>query len=276
VTGQAFNPGGGFQGSHFLFVSEDGTISGWPSGGLALILKSPDPANIYKGTTLVTVGGNSYLLSANFGTGKIDVFKGDPSFPDLPGKFDDPNLSANFAPFNIAKLGNTVYVTYALKNGKDDVPGDGNGFVTAFSQDGTVIGRIAAHGVLNSPWGLALAPKGFGSFAGDLLVGNFGNGEINVFSPDPSSPGLLGHLTDAKTGNALAIEGLWGLIVGNGKSAGNAHDIYFTAGPDDEKGGVFGVIQSVPEPGSAVLAIIAIGAISASFAWKNRRPHATC
>jgi uncharacterized protein (TIGR03118 family) len=275
VTGQTFNPGSAFNGSHFLFVSEDGTISGWQSGGLALVLQSPDPANIYKGTTLVTVGGHSYLLSANFGTGKIDVFKGDTSAPNLPGNFVDPNLAASFAPFNIAKLGNTVYVTYALKNGKDDVPGDGNGFVTAFTQDGTLIGRIAAHGVLNSPWGLALAPSGFGSFAGDLLVGNFGNGEINVFNPDPSSPGLLGHLTDAKTGNALAIKGLWGLIVGNGKSAGNVHDIYFTAGPDDEKGGVLGVIQSVPEPGSGVLAIIAIGAISAGLAWKNCPRYAT-
>src|SRR5262249_41126063 len=189
--------------------------------------------------------------------------------PDLPGKFVDPNLAANFAPFNVAKLGNTVYITYALKNGKDDVPGDGNGFVTAFTQDGVLLGRIAAHGVLNSPWGLAIAPSGFGSFAGDLLVGNFGNGEINVFSADPNSPGLLGHLTDAKTGNALAIEGLWGLIVGNGKSGGNVRDIYFTAGPDDEKGGVFGVIQSVPEPATPVLPLIPIPPTSPPLTRKN-------
>src|SRR5262249_48105769 len=151
VTGQAFNPGSGFSGSNFLFVSEDGTISGWQSGGLALVLQSPDPANIYKGTTLVSIGVHHYLLSANFGTGKIDVFKGDSSAPNLTGNFTDPNLAANYAPFNIAKLGNTVYVTYALKSGKDDLPGDGNGFVTAFTQDGVLLGRIAAHGPLNSP-----------------------------------------------------------------------------------------------------------------------------
>ena len=145
----------------------------------------------------------------------------------------------------------------------------------AFDENGNFLGRIGTMGTLNSPWGLAIAPSGFGSIAGDLLVGNFGDGRINVFSPDPSSPAFLGQLTDAKTGNPLSIDGLWGLIPGNGGSTGNIQDIYFTAGPDGESGGVLGVLQSVPEPGSAVLAMISLGTLSAGGAWKNRRRKAT-
>ena len=123
--------------------------------------------------------------------------------------------------------------------------------------------------------GVSDCASGFGSFAGDLLVGNFGDGTINIFSPDPNSPAFLGQLTDAKTGKPLSIDGLWGLIPGNGAGAGNLHDIYFTAGPNGESGGVFGVLQSVPEPGSAVLAMISIAAMSAGWGWKKRRGRAS-
>jgi uncharacterized protein (TIGR03118 family) len=280
VTGIAFNGGSGFNGDRFLFVSEDGTISGWRDslGSNAERLQLPDPTNVYKGVTLDTTGGHSYLLAANFHTGKIDVFKGDPGAPDLLGKFVDPGLSNGFAPFNISKLGNTIYVTYALQaaNGKDDSPGPGNGFVTAFDENGSFLGRIANGGKLDSPWGLAIAPSGFGSLAGDLLVGNFGDGTINIFSADPNSPASLGQLTDANTGNALSIDGLWGLIAGNGGDAGNIHDIYFTAGPNGKSGGVLGVLHSVPEPSSAVLALISLGTVSVGWTWKkNRRRRAT-
>jgi uncharacterized protein (TIGR03118 family) len=203
------------------------------------------------------------------------VKKADTTAPDLTGKFTDPNLSANYAPFNISKLGNTIYVTYALQNGKDDLPGPGHGFVNAFDENGNLLARIGTMGALNSPWGLAIAPSGFGSLAGDLLVGNFGDGRINVFRPDPSAPAFLGQLTDLTTGQPLSIDGLWGLIPGNGTSAGNIHDIYFTAGPNDESGGVLGVLQSIPEPSSALLALISIAAISTGWAWKSRQPRAT-
>ncbi len=273
VTGQVFNAGTGFNSDRFLFVSEDGTISGWRGalGTTAEVLQLSDPANTYKGVTLDTTGGHSYLLSANFTTGKIDVLKGDAGAPELPGKFQDPAIPNGYAPFNISKLGNTIYVTYALQNGKDDVAGPGHGFVAAFDQNGVFLGRIGTMGTLNSPWGLAIAPSGFGSLAGDLLVGNFGDGRINVFSADPNSPTFLGQLTDAKTGNPLSIDGLWGLIPGNGTGAGNLHDIYFTAGPNGESGGVLGVLQSVPEPSSVVLAMISIAAVSAGWARNRRR-----
>ena len=278
VTGQVFNGGSGFNGDRFLFVSEDGTISGWRTalGTTAENLQLPDAGNIYKGVALDTIGGHSYLLSANFHAGKIDVLKGDAGAPDLAGKFVDPGLPSGYAPFNISKLGNTIYVTYAVQNGKDDSPGAGHGFVSAFDQNGTFLTRIGTMGALNSPWGLAIAPSGFGSLAGDLLVGNFGDGHINIFSADPNAPGFIGQLTDAKTGNTLAIDGLWGLIPGDGSGAGNVHDIYFTAGPNDEAGGVFGVLQSVPEPGSAVPAVISIAAMSAGWTWKKRCSRSQC
>src|SRR5208283_361042 len=132
------------------------------------------------------------------------------------------------------------------------------------------LGRIGNMGTLNSPWGLAIAPSGFGSLAGDLLVGNFGDGRINVFSADPNSPAFLGQMTDATTGKPLSIDGLWGLIPGNGTGAGSMNDIYFTAGPNGESGGVLGVLQSVPEPSSAVLALISIAAMSAGWTWEKR------
>jgi uncharacterized protein (TIGR03118 family) len=277
VTGQVFNGGAAFNGDRFLFVSEDGTISGWRNalGANAEVLQTPLPDNTYKGVTLDTTGGHSYLLSANFRTGNIDVMKGDNGAPDLTGKFLDPNLPAGYAPFNISKLGNTIYVTYALQNGKDDLPGPGHGFVNAFDDNGNLLGRIGMMGTLNSPWGLAIAPSGFGSLAGDLLVGNFGDGRINIFRADPSSPAFLGQLTDARTGSALSIEGLWGLIPGNGVGAGSLSDIYFTAGPNDESGGVLGSLQSIPEPTSAVLAMISIVAMSAVLRWKSRGQKAT-
>jgi uncharacterized protein (TIGR03118 family) len=280
VTGQTFNSASAssaFNKDVFLFVSEDGTISGWRGalGTTAEILQSPSTDNVYKGITLETMSGHSYLLSANFRAGTIDVLKGDTSAPDLTGKFLDPNLPANYAPFNISKLGNTIYVSYALQNGKDDMPGPGHGFVNAFDENGNLLGRIGTMGTLNSPWGLAIAPSGFGSLAGDLLVGNFGDGCINVFSPNPGSAAFLGQLTDVTTGQALSIDGLWGLIPGNGGNAGNINDIYFTAGPNNESGGVLGLLQSVPEPSSAILAMIPLGMLFARWGWRIRRRKAT-
>ena len=264
-TGQAFNSANGsgaFNGDTFLFVSEDGTVSGWrPAlGTTAEVLQTASPNNVYKGTTLVMTGGHAYLLSANLKTGSIDVLKGDQGAPDLVGKFTDPNLPSGFAPFNIQVLGGIVYVSYAKQNatGRDDDPGKGNGFVSAFSTGGSFLRRIGTQGTLNSPWGLAIAPASFGQFAGDLLVGNFGDGTINVFSVNPAGPGFLGQLA-GPNGAPLDIDGLWALIPGNGGNSGNSQSIYFSAGPDGETHGVFGVISAVPEPSTALLLLSGVG-----------------
>jgi len=274
VTGQVFSGvAGQFNSDLFLFVSEDGTISGWRGalGTTAEVLQSPDPANTYKGAAIDAIGGHSYLYSANFHAGTIDILKGDAGAPDLASKFVDPGLPAGYAPFNIQLLGNTMYVTYALQaaNKTDDDPGAGHGFVSAFDVQGNFEGRIASQGTLDSPWGLAIAPSSFGSIAGDLLVGNFGDGRINVFSPDPAHPAFLGQL-DGPDGNPIAIDGLWALIAGNDGAGGSSSKIYFSAGPDGESHGLFGVITAVPEPGSVVLALIGIGVIAVRGRWGRK------
>ena len=256
-TGQAFNPqasSGAFNHDAFLFVGEDGTISGWRGalGTAAEILQTGDTANVYKGTTVDTVGGHEYLLSANFRAGTIDVLKGDNGAPNLTGKFTDPNLPAGFAPFNIRELAGKLYVTYAMQDSfkHDDVPGAGLGFVNEFDLQGNLITRIATQGTLNSPWGLEIAPPEFGPIAGDLLVGNFGDGTINTF--DPNGGGFKGQL-DGPDGKPLSIDGLWALTVGNNGSGGSSDKLYFSAGPSSESHGLFGLVLQVPDVGSTLI-----------------------
>jgi uncharacterized protein (TIGR03118 family) len=262
VTGQVFNSTAGFNGDRFLFVSEDGTISGWRGaiGTTAEVLQSPSDAN-YKGAALATISGNTYLYAANFHSGAIDILKGTAGAPDLMGRLTDPGIPNGYAPFNIQLLGGKLYVTYALQGpGKDEQAGPGLGFVSVFDTQGNFLGRVGSNGALNAPWGLAIAPASFGSFAGDLLVGNFGDGTINAF--DLSTDNFVGQLKGTN-GQPLVIDGLWGLTPGNDTAAGNSNSIYFSAGPQDESNGLFGVINAVPEPSSMVLALFAVGFVIA-------------
>jgi uncharacterized protein (TIGR03118 family) len=268
VTGQVFNDGSQFNGDLFLFGSEDGTISGWrPSLGTnAEVLQTALPSNSYKGLTLESVSGNSYLFAADFEDAQIDVLKGSAGAPDLSGSFTDPNLPSGYAPFNIQNLGGTLYVTYAVVGPDgDDVAGAGNGIVNAFDAQGNLVRRIATGGVLDSPWGLAIAPTSFGDLAGKLLIGNFGDGTIHAFDPG-STDSLLGALTDG-AGHPVSIDGLWALLPGNGAGAGDPDAIYFSAGPDEESHGLFGVIHA-PEPGTGPL--LAAGLAAIGFARRRR------
>ena len=231
VTGQVFNASSGtsFNGDQFLFVSEDGTISGWRGalGTMAETLVPGSASNVYKGAAFATVGTHSYLYAANFRAGTIDVQKGDPAAPGLTGGFADPTVPAGFAPFNIQKIGNSLFVTYALQDAAkhDDVAGLGNGFVDEFDLNGNLIRRVATQGTLNSPWGVTLAPAAFDALGGDLLIGNFGDGRINVF--DPTTASFLGQL-DGADGSPLMIDGLWALTPGNGGRARQpAIDLFF-------------------------------------------------
>ena len=257
-TGQVFNPNtSNFQGAHFIFATENGTIASWSGGSNAVISVDNSPADaIYKGLAMANSGSAAYLYATDFHNGKIDVF--DSSFmpTTLAGSFTDPSLPSGYAPFNIAASGNRLYVTYALQDAQreDDVPCPGCGFVDVFDTDGNFIQRLVSMGALNSPWGLAWAPSGFGSFAGDLLVGNFGDGTINVF--DPSNGNWIAQLRDAN-GNVITNLGLWEITFGNGGNGGSTGTLYFTAGipgPDNiEDHGLFGSLAPTPEPGTLTL-----------------------
>jgi uncharacterized protein (TIGR03118 family) len=230
----------------FIFVTEDGTISAW-NGGAATTIEVDQSGNgaVYKGVALGANAAGPMLYVANFNAGTVDVFDGKFAFVKAAGSFADPNIPTGFAPFNIANLNGKLYVSYALQDAQkhDDVAGAGNGFVDVFDMDGNLQTRLISQGALNSPWGMTIAPATFGAFGGALLVGNFGDGWINAF--DPNAGTMLGSLHDVR-GNVIAIDGLWGLIFGNGGTGGNANTLYFTAGPDGEQHGLFGSLAAAP------------------------------
>jgi uncharacterized protein (TIGR03118 family) len=258
-TGQVFNSASGsgaFNRDLFIFAAEDGTIAGW-RGALGTTAETLVLASdaVYKGLAQASIGSHSYLYAANFHSGAIDVFPGDAGAPSLTGNFLDPNLPAGYAPFGIQNLNGKIYVTYAMQDAAkhDDVPGAGHGFVDVFDTNGVLQTRLISRDPLNSPWGLALAPANFGEFSNDLLVGNFGDGTINAFdlTPGPNLGKFLGSMTD-KMGNPIVIDGLWGLIFGNGGDGGNPDTLYFTAGLNGETDGLFGSL-AVPVPPALIL-----------------------
>jgi uncharacterized protein (TIGR03118 family) len=267
VTGQVFNGTAAFNGDTFLFASENGTIAGWRGalGTTAETLFTLPFAN-YKG--LAISNDKSVLYAANFSLGTIDIIE-----PiGRTGSFLDPSAPAGYKPFNVQNLGGTLYVTFALASGSDDVPGAGHGFVSVFNPLNGTFSRLISQGALDSPWGVALAPAGFGSLGGDLLVGNFGDGKINAF--DKVTGALVGTLGDAAS-NPLVIDGLWGLTFGNGGNGGSTSSLYVTAGPNDESGGLFARIDSlsvapVPAPAEFALMLGGLGLLSAKRLRRRR------
>jgi uncharacterized protein (TIGR03118 family) len=232
----------------FIFATEDGTISGWASGaGAVLKVDESATAAVYKGLAMGSWGGTNYLYAANFYASTVDVF--DAKYQSVPwtGAFADAGIPSGFAPFGIQNLGGLLYVTYAKQNDQqhDDVAGPGNGYVNVFTPNGQLVKRFASNGALNSPWGIAIAPASFGDVAGTILIGNFGDGHINAF--DPITGALRGTLKDA-SGATVGVQGLWGLIVGNGGKGGDTNTLYFTAGIPGPGGhledhGLFGSIS---------------------------------
>ncbi len=271
-TGQVFNDTPGFQISGqpaaFLFATEEGTISGWsPAADRAnsiLLIDNSTSGAVYKGLAVANTNNGPMLYAANFQAGTIDVFDANLTAAASTGAFTDANLPAGFAPFNVQRIGRKLYVTYAMQDQTkhDDVAGPGNGLINVFDFNGNLLGRLVSNGALNSPWGLAMAPGNFGDFSNALLVANFGDGKINAF--DPCSGEYLGNLQDSADA-AIAIPGLWALSFGNGRAAGDANTLYFTAGipgPGNvEDHGLFGSIQvadaappAQPQPSTAAIA----------------------
>jgi uncharacterized protein (TIGR03118 family) len=277
-TGVAFNSTPhGFQipktkvPARLLFVSEDGSISAWHPDvdrAAAVTVRSEKDA-IFKGLALGDGRNGPLLYVANFHAGRVEVFDRNFDPKDLKHGFEDPNLPDGYAPFNIANVGGRLVVTYAKQDAdaEDDAPGAGFGFVDVYDFQGRLLRRFASGGTLNAPWGVALAPQDFGRFGGALLIGNFGDGRINAF--DWKSGRFLGALSNDQ-GNPIQIEGLWGLEFslrsrdgdrddddghhdgdrgdakhGDGERTDGSSVLYFTAGPNGEEDGLFGVITAV-------------------------------
>jgi uncharacterized protein (TIGR03118 family) len=240
---------GGVSGpSRFLFATEDGTIAGWnPSVDKTQAVVAVDRSTVadsvgdvgavYKGLALVTTPAGKFLYATNFRFGTVEVF--DSNF-NLVKTFSDPEIPSGFAPFGVHNIGGNVFVTFARQTADkhDDVAGRGNGFVDMFNPNGDLLQRLASRGRLNSPWAVTLAPSTFGGASGDILVGNFGDGRINMYEP---SGRFLGQLRNP-AGDPITISGLWGLRFPTGSLNAVPNALYFTAGINGENDGLFGNI----------------------------------
>jgi uncharacterized protein (TIGR03118 family) len=264
-TGALWNPSGGFAlpgtsaAAIFLFDSEDGTITAWnPAVSLTNAVIAVDNSNtgtggaVYKGLAFGLTATGPHLYATNFRAGTVDVFDAafagnlvDGAVPNattktnITGTFTDSRLPAGFAPFGIQNINGDIYVSYAQQDQPkhDPVAGKHLGFVDVFSTDGVLLQRLAAGGSLNAPWGMVQAPASFGQFGGDILVGNFGDGRINIYSPDGD---FLDQL-EGTNGKPLVNDELWALIFGGGANS-TPDTLYFSAGPEGETNGLFGTI----------------------------------
>jgi uncharacterized protein (TIGR03118 family) len=258
-TGQVFNPTTGFVvttpagsgAAPFIFSAEAGQISAWSpaadpvvKGVSTATVEFSSPTAVYKGLTIATNDDGTFLYASNFHDGTVDVFNSSFKLVHLEGDFTDPRLPPGYAPFGIQNINGLIYVTYALQNAAkhDDVAGRGHGFIDVYTSNGFLIERLASRGDLDSPWGLALAPAGFGPFGGKLLVGNFGNGLIHAYGLFSGRPGgaLLGE-----SHRPIQIDDLWALKFGTATTGGTG-TLLFSAGINDEKDGLVGAINPVP------------------------------
>lgn len=257
-TGQVFNGTSDFQltpgnPAVFIFVTEDGTVSGWNpnvNGTVAQIKVNTHSASVFKGVALATAGTASgatanYLYVADFRKGHVAVY--DTNFHRAhlgDDAFEDEAIPSGFAPFNIQNIGGNLYVAFAQQDSAkhDEVDGAGLGYVDVFSPGGRLLHRLQHGQWFNAPWGIAQAPTDFGANSHNILVGQFGSGQILVF--DPVTGKFKGPLFDANN-NPIVIDGLWGIAFGNGAKAGPSNTLFFTAGPNREQDGLFGAITAV-------------------------------
>ena len=245
-TGTVFNGSSKFlvNGSpgKFLFASESGVLSGWNSGTTAVKERTVKGA-VFKGLAIAALpNGSPRLYATDFHNGRVDVFNGQWQRVSTSGAFVDSKIPAGYAPFGIQTLRGRIYVSYAKQDSMrhDDAPGAGHGFVDIYSTSGALLRRLVMRGALNSPWGMAIAPSGFGPFGGNLLVGNFGDGRIHAY--DAKTGAAKGTLRN-RAGHVIVLGGLWGLLFGNGTSAPKT-SLMFTSGPGGEQHGKWGTIAA--------------------------------
>jgi uncharacterized protein (TIGR03118 family) len=244
--------------AQFIFDGTGGTIAAWASGNTAITeFDGSASGDSFTGLAIYTQSstGQTFILATDFHNGAVDVFDSNfqPDTTAFPGGFQDQALPPGYAPFGIQSIGNMIYVSYAKQPASPgpEVDGEGLGQVDVFDTNGVLVKQlIPTGGPLNAPWGIAQAPQGFGPFGGDLLVGNFGDGRINVFNP--STGQMVGTLTDSATGKPVHIPGLWGIAFGNGALNQSATTLYYAAAPDMKTQGLYGSISAATatNPGS--------------------------
>ena len=232
-TGNVSNGNGSyFGGGQFIFDTEDGLIASWTGASNTATVAFDNSASgaVYKG--LASING-TFLLAANFNSGKIDVFDRNFNPTSLSGTFTDPKLPAGFAPHGIHVIGNQIYVAYAMQDAAkhDAQPGAGMGQVDIFDTNGNFVSTfVAAGGKLNAPWGVVATPATFGAFPSAILIGNFGDGTINAFD---TTGKFLGQLTDSSN-RVLVNPGLWDMVFGGGGTSGDPGTLYLTAGGSNQ------------------------------------------
>jgi uncharacterized protein (TIGR03118 family) len=223
--------------SIFLFATLDGTISGWApqSNANAAIVAVTTPGAVYTGLAITSNASGNFLFAADNANNKVDIF--DANF-NLVTSFTDTTIPAGFAPFGIQDFGGLVYVAFASTSGAS------GGYIDIYSEAGIFMKRLSQGSPLNQPWGFAIAPRNFGYLSNTLLISNNTNaGTINAFNS--VSGQYVGAVIDS-TGKSIKIDQLWGIAFGGGTSSNGAKNhLYFTAGPDNNLAGTFGII--VPE-----------------------------
>jgi uncharacterized protein (TIGR03118 family) len=231
----------------FIFATENGDLRAWQAGSTALVAPATGIAAEakFKGLAIAQPAtGGPLLYATDFHNAAVDVFNGAWQNVTPSGAFLDPRIPHGYAPFGIQTIGSDVFVTYGKQDaeGGDEVDAQGLGFVDEYDLQGNLVARVAQHGQLDAPWGLALAPASFGRFKGDLLVGNFGNGQINAYAAGNGGWHHAGTLRST-SGGKLVIDRLWALEFGNAGNNGDPDTLFFTAGPNDESDGLFGTIK---------------------------------
>jgi len=246
-SGQVFNSTTDFKlangnPARFIFAGLDGIISAW-NGSTSAVTTVDDSESgaVYSGITIAQNGGANYLYVANFSAKKIDVY--DKDWNEVEKPFRDYDLPSGYGPFNIQNIDGDLYVMYAkVGAGGDEEVGAGNGYVDIFKPNGLLVKRFATRGTLNAPWGIAKAPGVFWDdvdIKNRILVGNFGDGRINVFEKNGKYVGQL-----QKHDGVIQIGGLWGISFAPATATSvDPGFLYFAAGPDDEADGLFGYIE---------------------------------
>ena len=267
-TGQVFNASSSFNlptggKALFIFDSLSGQIAGWngAQGTTAATMFTATDGAVFTGLAIGNNGSGDFLYAADFANGKIDVLNSTFGLTTLAGNFTDPNLPAGFSPYNIQTVGGKLYVEYAKVDPVTHRPTTtaNTGIVDVYDVNGNLLQRLATNTHLDSPWGITQAPATFGSFGGDILVGNFGDGTISAF--DPLSGVFQGVVSDL-SGSPIVNSGLWALNFRAPGSGFDSNALFFNAGIHDEADGLFGEITPAPEPSTLALLALGIGGLA--------------